>query len=210
MCDKELLEAIAHKEVRAYNEFYDRYSYLLYEWALKRIKDRDITDDVSQNFWILVWEEPRMIKLDEDGSAKRFLLHLFNFRMIDYLKAVATRLLTVQNSSSIDEVADHYMYTHVSEDFELAEFNHIIDLIILDLPVMMQEIFTLLYKEELSIKKTAEILRMNEKTVSYKSRACIDFIRNRLEEIQSHDKKYLAHSELVLKIFLVVYFISRN
>lgn len=206
MCDKELLEAIAHKEVRAYNEFYDRYSYLLYEWALKRIKDRDITDDVSQNFWILVWEEPGMIKLDEDGSAKRFLLHLFNFRMIDYLKAAATRLLAVQNSYSVDEVADHFMYTHVSEEFELAEFNHIIDTIIQDLPTMMQEIFTLLYKEELSIKKTAEMLQINEKTVSYKSRACIDFIRNRLEVIQSHDKKYLAHSESVLKLILILYF----
>ncbi len=204
-CDKELLEAISRKEVVAYNKFYDQYSHFLYEWALNRIKDKDITDDVSQNFWILIWEEPEIIRFDEDGSAKRFLLHLFNLRMIDYLRAATTRLLTLNNNYLIEEVANGITYTHVFEEFEAAEFRNIIDSIIGELPMITQKIFTLLYKEELSIKKTAESLQMNEKTVSYKSRTCIEFIRHKLEDIQVHDAKYFHRIEPTLEIVFILY-----
>ncbi len=204
-CDKELLEAISRKEVVAYNNFYDRYSNFLYKWALNRIRDKDITDDVSQNFWILIWEEPEMIRFDENGSAKRFLLHLFSLRMIDYLRAAATRLLTLNNNYSTEEIANDLTYTHVSEEFEAAEFNHIINSIIQELPTMTQKIFTLLYKEELSIKKTAESLQINEKTVSYKSRTCIEFIRHKLEDIQAHDAKYSHRIEPTLEMIIMLY-----
>lgn len=162
-CDKELVEAISRKDAVAYNEFYDRYSFFLYRWALNRIRDKDITDDVSQNFWILLWEEPDMIKLDESGSAKRFLLHLFNLRMIDYLRAASTRLLTSDNTTSTEIIAEVLTYSHIDEEFEKAEFYNIINSIIQELPAMTQKIFTLLYKEELSIKETAKKLNINEK-----------------------------------------------
>lgn len=204
-CDKELLEAISRKEVVAYNKFYDRYSHFLYEWALNRIKDKDITDDVSQSFWILIWEEPEMIRFDENGSTKRFLLHLFNLRMIDYLRAAATRLLTLNNNHSPEEIANSLVYTHVSEEFEAAEFSNIINSIVQELPIITQKIFTLLYKEELSIKKTAESLQMNEKTVSYKSQACIEFIRHKLKDIQVHDAKYSRRIEPTLEMIIILY-----
>lgn len=64
----------------------------------------------------------------------------------------------------------------VSEDFKLTEFYEIINSIIEDLPETLEKIFTLLYKEELSIKETAKRLNINEKTVSYKSKKAITFI----------------------------------
>lgn len=204
-CDKELVEAISRKDAVAYNEFYDRYSFFLYRWALNRIRDKDITDDVSQNFWILLWEEPDMIKLDESGSAKRFLLHLFNLRMIDYLRAASTRLLTSDNTTSTEIIAEVLTYSHIDEEFEKAEFYNIINSIIQELPAMTQKIFTLLYKEELSIKETAKKLNINEKTVSYKSRDCIEFIRRRLERMQMQEAKYSHRIEPTLKVIIILY-----
>lgn len=191
MFDKELLEAIAHKNVKAYNEFYNRYSHWLYEWALGRMGDEAIVDDISQNFWILIWQEPGIVKLDENASAKRFLLHLFNLRMIDYLRAVSTRLLSYKDRQPIAEISERFSYTHVYEDFELAEFQEIINSIIEDLPETLQRIFTLLYKEELSIKETAKKLNINEKTVRYKSKKATTFIQEKIEALQSDDKKAL-------------------
>lgn len=204
MFDKELLKAIACKDVTAYNEFYNRYSHWLYEWALARIGDEAIVDDISQNFWILIWEEPEVVKLDENTSAKRFLLHLFNLRMIDYLRAASTRLLSVKGQQSAGDILDRFSYTHVLEDFELVEFNHIINSIIEELPEIMQRIFTLLYKEDLSIKETAERLNINEKTVSYKSKMTIGLIRNRLKVLQSGDNKSLEQFESLTSIFILL------
>lgn len=209
MFDKELLEAIAHKNVKAYNEFYNRYSHWLYEWALSRIGDESIVDDVSQNFWILIWEEPQIVKLDENASAKRFLLHLFNLRMIDYLRAASTRLLSFKDRQSVIEISERFSYTHVSEDFELTEFYEIINSIIEQLPETLQKIFTLLYKEELSIKETAKKLSINEKTVSYKSKKAITFIQEKFEALQSGDKKALNQIDSLTFLWMVTMVLFR-
>lgn len=204
MFDKKLLEAIAKKDVKAYNQFYNKYSDWLYDWALGRIGDEDIADDISQNFWILLWEEPGIVKLDENASAKRFLLHLFNLRMIDYLRAASTRLLSLKGQRSIAEISEISSYTHVYEDFELTEFNSIINSIIAGLPETLQEIFTLLYKEELSIKETAKRLNMNEKTVSYKSKKTIALIREKLELLQSDDAENLGKLESFTSLLILL------
>ncbi|GAB6122609.1 RNA polymerase sigma factor [Dysgonomonas termitidis] len=204
MFDKKLLEAIAKKDVKAYNQFYNKYSDWLYDWALGRIGDEDIADDISQNFWILLWEEPEIVKLDENASAKRFLLHLFNLRMIDYLRAASTRLLSLKGQRSIAEISEISSYTHVYEDFELTEFNSIINSIIAGLPETLQEIFTLLYKEELSIKETAKRLNMNEKTVSYKSKKTIALIREKLELLQSDDAENLGKLESFTSLLILL------
>lgn len=203
MLDKELLEAIARKDVKAYNQFYNKYSDWLYDWALGRIGDEDIADDISQNFWILLWEEPGTVKLDENASAKRFLLHLFNLRMIDYLRAASTRLLSLKGHRSIAEISEISSYTHVYEDFELTEFNNILNSIIDGLPETLREIFTLLYKEELSVKETAKRLNMNEKTVSYKSKKAITFIQEKFEALQSDDKKALDQINSLTFLWIV-------
>ena len=172
---------------------------------MSRIGDEAIADDVTQNFWVNIWQEPQLVKVDENGTAKRFLLHLFSFRMINYLKATSTKLISAKNSNSLDEINSFLSYTHVFEELELNEFNHIIDEIIGDFPDLMQKIFILLYREELSIKDTAKQLNINEKTVSYKSKAVINEIRERLKAMDIQNGS-INKSESLLTLFVLFYF----
>ena len=77
--DKELLEKIREKNVYAFNEFYNRYATLLYKWVYSRIRNDDACNEVTQDFWASFWENPDIIKINEQGSAKNYLLHFFGF-----------------------------------------------------------------------------------------------------------------------------------
>ena len=66
--DKDLLEAIySQKDEAAFKVFYDRYAKLLHNWATKRTGNKEVSNDVVQNFWIIFWTTPYAIKVDENG-----------------------------------------------------------------------------------------------------------------------------------------------
>jgi hypothetical protein len=63
----------------------------------------------------------------------------------------------------------------------MKELHAVIDKALDSLPDTYKKIFKLLYVDELSVSETAKILSMNERTVNYKSRECIDNIKKSLD-----------------------------
>ena len=81
LSDRHLLELIALKDEKSFNEFYKRYSSLLYKWALNRIGNTDIANDIAQDFWSTLWLNPQKIKTNSEGSAK---ISCFIFILLGY------------------------------------------------------------------------------------------------------------------------------
>lgn len=177
--DKNLLSDIAGKDEKAFNLFYDRYYKLLYKWAFQRTGDMDITDDITQNFWIKIWEEPELIKTDEEGCAKNFMLRHFTYRMLDYMKSSYIKTLT-GNRVSPEEIENELSYTHVSEELDFKELENIINDILKKLPGKMAEIFVVHVRDGHTIQETAEILDINERTVRYNTKECIGLLKKEL------------------------------
>ena len=183
MSDKELLEAIALKDEQAFNTFYDRYEKLLYKWAYNRTGDINLTNEITQNFWIKVWSEPALIKTDDKDSARNFLLHHYTYRMFDYLKSSYFKLIGGETRKDIDEIDAVMPYTHVEEEFNFKEVNNIINSILEMLPEIDREVITLIWQEELSIKEISRYLKIDERTVHYKSKDGISFIKKNIKKL---------------------------
>lgn len=191
MSDKELLEAIALKDEQAFNTFYDRYEQLLYKWAYNRTGDINMTNDITQNFWVNVWSKPALIKTDDNGSARNFLLHHYTYRMLDYLKSSYFKLTGGEKRKDIDEIESAISYTHVEEEFDFKEVNEVINGIIEMLSEIDREVISLIWREELSVKEVSQYLKIDERTVNYKSKGGILFVRNnfrKLYNIKSQQK----------------------
>lgn len=182
--DKQLLEAILRKEESAFNELYDRYWRLLYQWTFSRVKNREMVQDVLQIFWMQVWEHPQVIKTDSKEVARSFLLHVLSFRILDYLKSAESRLAGDENSE-IEKTSDLVAYTHILEELEVKDLHKEIDRILDTLPEVARKVYILRERRNLSVKETADKLLISEKTVRNNLSLVFVAIRKQLSNITS-------------------------
>lgn len=197
MSDRELLEAIALKDESAFNAFYDRYANLLYKWCINRVGIVELTEEITQDFWMNIWLNPLKIKTDDTSSVDKFLLRHFSFHIMDYMKAVYVK---AEREGQLPNVEEHpeqdKSYTHIEEDLGYEELNRVISQILKELPRDSREVFELIYKRGHTIKESAAILKLNDRTVGYKSKESIQYIRKSLQKWYGDDK---AVSMKVLK-----------
>jgi RNA polymerase sigma factor (sigma-70 family) len=199
--DKELLEAIERKDRKAFMVFYKRYARLLQMWALKRTGNKELTEDIAQNFWIIIWSNPAIIKTNEDGLAKDYLLRYFSYRMLDYIKSAGAQVLG--NETKLNEMTESLSYTHVFEELETNEIHYLINEVVSNLPDLTREIFDLLWEKNYSVKEAALQLHVSEKVVRTNYNKTINALRNHLTTLQTGDNtKLQPETALVLFILL--------
>ncbi|MGC3977453.1 MAG: RNA polymerase sigma factor [Paludibacteraceae bacterium] len=203
--DKQLIEAICQKKETAFNEFYERYYRLLYDWAFRRTGDFDMTDEITQNFWISIWSEPGLLKTDADGSANKFLLHHFTYRMLDYLKSSYVKTLSDKNRVLFEEIENELINTSSSEEYDIQDFERVITEILHEMPGKMAEIFILHHREGYTIRETAEKLQMNERTVKYKSKECMSAVKKILEDEEIHSASFRVVQDATSVVVYVMF-----
>jgi RNA polymerase sigma factor (sigma-70 family) len=178
--DKELLIEIASRNKTAFDLFYERYRRLFYDLAYFRTNDREICNDIMQNFWIIIWQKPETIKTDEQGSSKKYLYIYFTSRMSDYLYAANTRLLSNEEKDTLENVAKQLPYTHVMEELTTHEIMGLIEKTVDSMPQLTQQIFINRWKNGYSAKETAEQLRISESTTNERYNQAMSMVRKKV------------------------------
>lgn len=182
MSDLELLEAIARKDVNAFNSLYRKYNKFLLTKASLRIQDTELAEGIMQDFWIEVWIQPSKIKCNTDGNAKGFLSNYLLFRVLDFYRRESMNVIALANNETLEHIEDEFSYTHISEEYDIKELELVINCILKDFPNKMGEIFMMLHRDGYTIKETAKILNMNERTVKYKSKQAIATLKEMMEK----------------------------
>jgi RNA polymerase sigma factor (sigma-70 family) len=199
--DQTLLEAIKLKDTRAFRVFYDRYIDLLYYWACQRTGDPDISRDIVQNFWITFWEAPEVIKVDQNGRARSFLVRYFTYRVLDYLRSSASEIL--ENEIEIEKAANTMNYSHIIEDLGMDEILAEIDKVLTELPALTRDVFLLLWEKNSSVKEVAAQFHMSEKAVRLRYKKTLVSIQSRISLLQSDDPS-LKDAKTALSFLLLM------
>lgn len=179
--DKELLKLITRKDEKAYNILYKRYCRLFYDISFSYTNNKDVSDDINQIFWITLWNNPKVIKTDENGSAKNFLYKHFTFRVFDYFKSTMARKAGTDDLSAIQGL-DH-SYTHVMEELELQEVVEVLDKAIADMPALTRDIFICRWEKGYSTAETAEKLLISEQTVRARYKLAMGAVQEQLKSL---------------------------
>ncbi|WP_294818495.1 sigma-70 family RNA polymerase sigma factor [uncultured Flavobacterium sp.] len=186
--DKELLESICNtKDMAAFKVFYDRYANLLYSWANKRTGSKDISDDVVQNFWIIFWSNPSVIKVNQEGTARAYLMRYFYFRMYDYLQSAANEVLG--DSKLFEPISDTRGYSHIFEELEVSEILEVIDGIVASLPETYRDIFRYIWEEDHSVKAAGEHFNLSEKVIRTRYNKVISSVQSKIIAIDADEQK---------------------
>lgn len=178
--DKELLKEIASRNKSAFDLFYERYRRLFYDLAYFRTNDREICNDIMQNFWIIIWQKPETIKTDESDSAKKYLYIYFTSRMSDYLYATNTRLMSNEEEDALENASKQLPYTHIMEELATHEIMELVDKTVDSMPNLTQQIFINRWKNGYSAKETAEHLRISESSANERYNQAMSLVRKKV------------------------------
>jgi RNA polymerase sigma-70 factor (ECF subfamily) len=164
MTDRELLQRIEQKDDKAFNVLYQRYEKLFYNWTLSRLTDYDLSCDIAQNFWISIWDAPKEIRTNTDGSAKDYLLRRLTYRILKQLQKELHRM-EIPDEALIAQKIPGLSYTHIHEEMDVKEVLEFIDGVLQKIPPLTRRIYQLRHIENLTVKETAQALSVSEKTV---------------------------------------------
>jgi len=181
MSDQELLEAISHENVSAFNELYNKYNKVLFKKAYMRVQNTIHAEEIMQEFWIDIWEHPTKIKWNQDGDTKGFMSSYLLFRILDSVRKESANVMASESNVSLENIENELSYSHVSEEYEIKELETVINGILNELSEKSAEIFMLHYRDGYTMKETADMLQVNERTVKYKSKECISTLKKILE-----------------------------
>lgn len=175
LTDNELLELLRRGDHAAFHEIYERYSGVLYNFAIKKLQQEEEAKDVVQDIFITMWNRHTELAIHSSLSGYLF-------------KSVSNRALTLFTHKKYESVYiasfDSYLLARqtpqADELVREKELQLIIQREIDALPEKMREIFRLSRHEQLSHKEIGERLGISELTSKTQVKRALRQLRMRL------------------------------
>lgn len=186
--DEELVILLKENDVVAFREIYVRYWYDLYLISNKRLRSKEASEEIIQNFFTSFWINRKKINIS--GALKAYLHTSIRYSVIDYLAREATR------NNYLELLSFDYKDTAntTEETIFLHEVEDGITQVISKLPAKCRRVFQLSRQHHKSNKEIAEILGISEKTVE-------NHITNALKLFRLHFKEVLIASSFAWLLF---------
>lgn len=177
--DCQLLLQISGKDAKAFNAFYNRYIKMIYRFVFKELNDESLADDLIQDFWLRVWEDPSFLRCSESGSVQVYMLQHLRFRILDlYRKTVTTLLRECTVETAEYELIE---YNSVTKDLSVKELVVIIHEALEQQPQIIRNTFWMRINNR-TVEETARILSVSHKTVYNRYSESLAVVRSYIRE----------------------------
>lgn len=172
--DDKLLILIAGKDAKAFDLFYRRYIRMIYKFVYEELNDQELTDDLIQEFWIRVWEDPSFLKCNGAGSVQGYMLQYLKFRILDLYRKTLTGLLRDLSAEKLEQEQDEY--NNIVADLNEKELLDVIHEALKHQPAVIRNTFWMRINNW-SVKETASTLSISPKTVYNKYSESLAVVR---------------------------------
>ncbi|WP_324675865.1 RNA polymerase sigma-70 factor [Hymenobacter sp. GOD-10R] len=184
--DDALLQALVADDRTAFAELYERYWYRVFAVAYRKLKSREIAEELVQDLFATLWHKRAEHAIQQ---LEYYLLAAINRRVIGYLRAHQVRAAYAdycrRNQSEASQETEHVLAaSDLSEAFAKA---------LLQLPEQSREIFRLSRLEHVPVAEIALKLNLSSKAVEYHLTKSLKLLR-----------VYLRDFTLVAALFLFV------
>lgn len=166
--DEALLESVRTKDQKAMAELFDRYGRMVYSVAFRVLKDAGNAEDVMQDVFFQLWENPRGF-LSGRGSLSGWLMVVARNRAIDALRKR-------KPSDSVEDVV-LVAETNIASETERRTMMDKVRVVLHELPTDQQHSLELAYFEGLSHSEIAERTGDPLGTVKTRIRSALTSVR---------------------------------
>ncbi|WP_233635801.1 RNA polymerase sigma factor [Hymenobacter setariae] len=158
--DAALLDAVALDNWRAFAELYERYWYRVFALAYRKLKSREIAEELVQELFATLWH-----KRDQQAIAQleEYLLVAINHRVLTYIRAHRVRAHYADYCRNLVTEATHETEDALAAADLSAAFLRGVEL----LPKKSREVFRLSRLEHQSVEEIAARLDVTPKAVEY-------------------------------------------
>lgn len=191
--DQTLLNTIQSGDRPSFMLLYERYWDRLYGFVFGRTRNKETAEEILQNLWIKILEDPGSIQTDDSESAKGYLLRHLHYRILDFYNQSKKDPSTVSiyESDLPIEITDTE-YFEILEEHDISSLFGMIDQVVSKLPATEQKVFEMRIRENKSVDETAEALGLSNKTVSNKLSKTLGEIREQLNPDYQSSKKFIT------------------
>ncbi|WP_316846858.1 RNA polymerase sigma-70 factor [Pedobacter psychrodurus] len=174
LSDIDLLIQLKNGNHSAYTEIYDRYYYLMFLFAYKKLRDEDLTKDFVQELFINLWSKRN--NLSENGKLSSYLYISIRSRILDYFTHQKVE------HKYLDFLRNYQISSSETADYLIREkqLSNYIEKEIQALPRKMRQIFELSRKDHLSHREIAERLKTSEHNISKQIVNALKIFRTKL------------------------------
>lgn len=174
LSDADLVVLLKNDDILAYNEIYQRYKWVLFLHAIKRIRDREESRDIVQELFLQLWDKRATLNIH--GHLSGYLYTAIRNRVIKFIShqkvesVYLTSLTDMVNSGTC--ITDHLVREK--------NLSLLIEQAINELPAKMREVFLLSRQEHLSHREIAARLGIEESTVKRQVSNALKILRDKL------------------------------
>jgi RNA polymerase sigma-70 factor (family 1) len=173
--DEMLLAALSRGDSAAFIEIYNLYWYRVFSVAYKRIRNKEIAKELTQDLFLKLWEKRETLK---PQKIENYLFVAIKNAVIDHI-----------DSGLVEgKYLDHYKAfgeTNCNTTQNIVAFEDLSGTIekgLAELPAKSQQVFRLGRLDNWSTNEIAQHLNLSEKTVGYHLTKSLKFMRSYLRE----------------------------
>lgn len=171
--DCHLIELWRAGHEKAYRALFDRYFYKLFNYTLKLIPDKNVSEEIVMDVMLAVWL--KRDKLNTDLSLSAYLYRSVKNRLIDHLRkqqvpTVSLDQTPVEPASSF--ITDSRLLHKELEGLYRTSLNR--------LPPQKKRIFTMSREEGSSYKEIADRLQLSKNTVENHMVAALRLLKDHM------------------------------
>lgn len=193
--DEMLVRSLQAGDGHALEEIYRRYSEKLFFAALKKVRSKEVAEELVQKLFVSLWEKRASLNIQR---LEVYLQSAVRYQVINYIKSTIIRERFLQHSKqTMTEGEDSGESRLLLQELSIA-----IDDAINKLPRKTREIFRLSRYEKWPVKEIARFMNLSEKAVEYHVTQSLKFIRLRLKDYIS-----LLFSLLIIFSYIFFHFI---
>lgn len=175
--DQELCALLTEGDEKAFVQIFDRYQAPLFDFAYKRIRDKDEVKDIVQEIFVKLWNNREELHIK--SSLRTYLYRCVLNGILNNVSRKVTR------DDYINSLQQSIESQGREADYEIreADMERIINSEIAALPPKMRAVFEMRKKEFLSNKEISCRLGISEQTVETHMKKALRVLRLRLGTI---------------------------
>lgn len=174
LSDQELVSLLKEGNRLAFTQIYDRYKYLLYAHAFKRLRNEEEAEDIVHDLFATLWNKRETFELKTHLSG-----YLYTAVRNRIFKLLAHKDVESEYISSFHQASEQA--TNITDYLvRESQMTAMIEKEIAALPPKMREVFELSRKQNLSHKEISGQLGISEQTVSKQVTNALKILKTKL------------------------------
>lgn len=176
LSDQLLLEECRLNNTRAYDQLFERYSGVLYNFSLSYVKDATVAEELVMDLMFNIWQKRH--RLEINGELGAYLFRAMKNVMFNFIRK--RQLSTVNlETLSVELPAEN---NRADADMEYKDLQRIYQLKINQLSPQRRKIFQLSREEEMTYLQIAEKMSLSVNTIKTQMWITLKYLRENMKE----------------------------